>query len=199
MSGRIQKRSGFTLLELILALSLLVFIVGVAITLLLSTNTIVSEQAVHMSNKQIGDACLDRIVSELRYADMLRVEGALPDTVEQGDEITYLSMDGNTPAAAGRLYTIIGGGAPKDVFGELFYGGYTVSFSVTPVAGAAKPSVTIEVFVLEAGENETPVAVYSNRETLALYNEPVLTVPDTPPAAIVLISRSPEIAADEAP
>ena len=175
--GVLKNKKGMTLVEVLVASTITVMMVGVCISMLIAANNLFVENAALFQAKQIGDGVLDILVSELRYADAIEVGNAKKtDPLDPEQEQLYLSTDVSTPHELGRL--CYGSGKlidDIDYLGENFYAGMDVKLEIAPVDAAN--AATIRVRVLRNSEEK-----YQNEITLQLPNcsvqgESVLTMP----------------------
>ena len=174
--GVLKNKKGMTLVEVLVASTITVMMVGVCISMLIAANNLFVENAALFQAKQIGDGVLDILVSELRYADVIEVGNEKKASLEPEQEQLYLSTDVSTPDEFGRL--CYGSGKlidDIDYLGENFYAGMDVKLEIAPVDAAN--AATIRVRVLRNGEEK-----YQNEITLQLPNcsvqgESVLTMP----------------------
>ncbi len=70
MGKRIDSRSGFTLLEAVIGLAIFTIVVGVAVSVALTSGRSFESQMQQYSIEQAGRRALDRLSSEFRHASM---------------------------------------------------------------------------------------------------------------------------------
>lgn len=144
-----------------MAITILVLLIGVGMSTLVTSNNLFIENASHAQCKQIGDAVLDFVANEIRYAGSVTIDGTMGGALVDGQERLYISADGSLISEAGKLYY---GNADGDIdfYGDDFYAGTTLKLFIQ--GGSNTP--TIRVTLLR--EDET--VAYQNEQTLQLPN-----------------------------
>ncbi|MDL2257992.1 type II secretion system GspH family protein [Eubacteriales bacterium OttesenSCG-928-K08] len=172
----IKSKKGMTLIELVIAMSLLVVLLAVTIIMMISTFGSYAGNAEYMQARQIGDAALDYISEVIPFASGVSVDSTLP-AATAGATIYFLSVDGVNPSASGYLYcrTVE---QTYPVFGLTeFYAGTKISFALN--GDITAPTLTVNVTRDNEGE-------YVNSRTTKLLNASGYTGSIAPEAPFVL-------------
>jgi type II secretory pathway pseudopilin PulG len=193
------RTGGFTLVELIVAISVTLIILGVTMTILISSMNISSRSIKTSQGEQVVNACLDFVLDHCSVAESISKSSAsdLPALTASASEFLYIG-DASGPEDHGRLYLRDGGatGAPPlDVYGEQFYSGGSISLNITYTRTLNQHPVVTATVTLYDAQGST---VASKQRSLALLNgndppETWLYAPDTrhaedfPTKAIIVI------------
>jgi type II secretory pathway pseudopilin PulG len=162
---------GFTLVELIVAISITLIILGVTMTILISSMNISSRSIKTSQGEQVVNACLDFVLDHCSIAESISQSPAsdLSTLTASTSEFLYIG-DASGPEDHGRLYLRDGGatGAPPlDVYGEQFYSGGSISLNITYTRVRDQhPVVTATVTLYDAQDS----TVARKQRSLALLN-----------------------------
>jgi prepilin-type N-terminal cleavage/methylation domain-containing protein len=176
---RARDNHGFTLVELIVAISISLIILSVTMTILISSMNISSQSIKASQGEQVANACLDFVLDQLSFATTLESSSSttLGLMVASDAEFLYIGDTSGNPSDRGRLYlrTAQTGGkdtAPLDTYGEQFYLGGTISLRVTYTRTLNQRSaVTAIVTLYDAQGGE----VAHKQRSMMLINGPVDT------------------------
>lgn len=142
----ISRKSGFTLVELIVSLMLAAIVIGAAGSLLIFGSNLFSHTA-ERSQQQVDTTSVASTISEeLRLSPSVRVvrseEKPTNTSIPSGFSALYVGDASGDIAHEGYLYMMIGGvdSSPRNYFGSSFYGNYTISldYRTTVVSGEPK-------------------------------------------------------------
>jgi prepilin-type N-terminal cleavage/methylation domain-containing protein len=143
---------GFTLVELIVAMTISLIIIGAAGAILISSTNLFAHQASKVEREAVADTVADFARSRLTYAQSVEVVYTLDGVDTEGTAILYIG-DAETGAASGtgNLYfkRAEDTSAPINVYGTGFYKRTTIGldYTVTATSETQKSfAVTIKIY-----------------------------------------------------
>jgi prepilin-type N-terminal cleavage/methylation domain-containing protein len=180
---RASGNKGFTLVELIVAMTISLIIIGVAGSILISSTNLFAHQVNKVEREAIADTTADFIRDRLLFAQSIEVTATLPGDATN-KEILYIGgSDGNAAQKGYVYYKRAGDTSPVNAFGDSFYKRTTIALDyvvtvVEPTTELPDPPKTFEITVhIYVAGNDT--AQYSVTRTYKLIN----SKPDTEPVA----------------
>jgi prepilin-type N-terminal cleavage/methylation domain-containing protein len=159
---------GFTLVELIVAMTVSLIIIGITTALLLSGTSMTQHTTQRAFEEQIADGVFNYAEKQLRFAGTIT---GLPtgdlDTFPEAGSVLYIGDTNGTPQAQGMLFCKKGSAATLNVLGDSFYAGYSVSLDATLTTQQdKKPAVTLTITLYKpTGEKAT-----ERKRSIALIN-----------------------------
>jgi type II secretory pathway pseudopilin PulG len=129
------RTGGFTLVELIVAISITLIIISVTMTILISSMNISSRSIKTSQGEQVVNACLDFVLDHCSVAESISQSSGtdLSALIGSTKEFLYIGNESG-PQDRGHLYLRTGGTggvAPLDAYGEQFYSGGSISLDIT--------------------------------------------------------------------
>jgi prepilin-type N-terminal cleavage/methylation domain-containing protein len=169
-----RATGGFTLIELIVAMTISLIIIGIATTILLSGTNMAQRTAQRALEEQIVDGVFNFAKDRLLYAGTVEAESDL-GTVGSGRGLLYVSNESGAVAEdPGMLFfrdvsDPVDTAAALNVMGKDFYMGYTISLEAKLTSRVdEKPIVSIKV---NLHSKTNPDQVVAKRErTFTLIN-----------------------------
>jgi type II secretory pathway pseudopilin PulG len=154
-----RSKSGFTLVELIVTLSIAIIIIGVTTSILISSMNLSDNTLKAAQDEQILNSCLDFVEEQLEFASGIAVSNDLTAELATSDDLLYLATDasGSSLAQNGRIFYREGtpGAQPLDAFGTDFYTTKNVSLVVTQTnKSGQRPGLTITVILHSSNGSE---------------------------------------------
>jgi prepilin-type N-terminal cleavage/methylation domain-containing protein len=146
-----RANGGFTLIELIVTISISLIILGVTLTILISSMNISSRSIQTSQSEQIVSACLDLILERVGFSGGLTPSTDLGKAIAGSEDFLYIGNPSAQPSNRGRLYLRtqeMGGAnaAAQDVYGEQFYLGGSISMRIIYTRTLSqRPAATVTV------------------------------------------------------
>jgi prepilin-type N-terminal cleavage/methylation domain-containing protein len=177
----LSGNKGFTLVELIVAMTISLIIIGVAGSILISSANLLAHQANKVEREAIADTTADFVRDRLLFARSIEVTGTLPGDAADKEIIYIGGSDGSAAQKGYVYYKRAGDTAPVNAFGDRFYKRTTIALDYTvtvaePTAGLPDPQKTLEVTIHIYAEGNDTVQ-YSTTRTYKLVNSKADDIP----------------------
>jgi prepilin-type N-terminal cleavage/methylation domain-containing protein len=156
-----QRSPGFTLVEMIIAIAIACIVLGVTLTILVTSMNLSSKLVSDSQDQQTLNACFDYVESQLRYvAEISDPPTSFADAVAGQDALLYIGDANGQPAGRGFLYHRHAGEPPGqaalNAFGANFYGGRLAALSVEVQAKpGSRPAATVTLTLYDASGKAT--------------------------------------------
>lgn len=148
--------SGFTLVEMIIAIAIACIVLGVTLTILITSMNLSSKLVSDSQDQQTLSACFDYVESQLRYAgEVSDPPTGFANAVAGQDALLYVGDASGQPAQRGYLYHrrtgAPAGQAALNAFGTDFYSGRVIALSVEVAAKpGSRPAATVTLTLYDA-------------------------------------------------
>jgi prepilin-type N-terminal cleavage/methylation domain-containing protein len=174
------SRAGFTLVEVIVTLILVVLVIAVSATFLTSGANFLSRTERTAKDKVLAQAGADFVKERLLYASEVKVVEASappPASVSSGFDVLYIGNgDGTRIEHAGKLYyKAASEAAPVDILGDIYAGReLALAYAATVLEGpGVSPDITAEkvaTFEIEATVVAGPRQTQAAKQLFRMYN-----------------------------
>ena len=158
-----SRLNGFTLMEVIVNISIMMIVIVVSGSMLISGMNIFFANAEALQQKNIADAVTDLISENLIYAD--EISDSLSENFDDKNTVAFELSD------SGQILIKYSGSDEFDnAFGEQFYNMYSTGYSVK--FSSQDYAVVVSYVYDDDGE-----VVYSSEKSVILMNKPSVTLP----------------------
>jgi prepilin-type N-terminal cleavage/methylation domain-containing protein len=170
-----QATGGFTLVELIVAMTISLIVIGIATTILLSGTNMAQRTTQRALEEQIIDGVFNFAQDRLLYAGTVqrRAAGDLTDAKNSDLGLLYVSENGSSATARGMLFSrdVSDPSPPLNVMGEDFYMSYNISLEAKLTSKDGNKPV---VFLKLKLHHKTGQVVAERERTFSLINGEVV-------------------------
>jgi prepilin-type N-terminal cleavage/methylation domain-containing protein len=177
-----QSRGGFTLIELIITLSIVVIVIGMAASFMMFGTNFLANTQTKEEDKQLTDRGADYIKERLLFAsDVQIIYADHPPTQATGGAVLYVGTnDGADIASAGEIYYLPEGATvPVNVLGGGFYRerSFAFEYQAKVEPGGLSETIPAKSFALVAQTLRDGAVVYENTKTFSFYDVAVNSSP----------------------